>query len=916
MILFLFTVAACGLVPSVITSVRATVPAAGIVAQNSLTEAQRLEQQGRSRYDAGQFSEAAEAFRQAAQAYQTQGNTLQQALSLSNLSLSYQQLGKWTEAAQAIRESLSQLQVKSGMASSADRVSAFAQALDIQGNLQLAHGQADQALATWEKVTAIYQQLDDRDRTLESRINQAQALQTMGLYRRAIALLNDTLGLESSAIATPERLKTKLTTLPTTSTTAIALQSLGEALRVTGNLEPSQTILRHSLKIAEQRRLPEIIAAAQFKLGNTLRAQALAYLGRNNMTLPVAVELIKQSKAGRRFQGTAIALAFDQQMNNALTLYQSAISTATATNTRTQAQLNQFSLLVDTQQDTKLVALLPQLQQHLSQLPASHNAIYARINLAQSLMKWKAENGGRRTEKSSALAIAHLLSTAAQQSKELHNPRAQSYALGSLGRLYEHAGQWQDAQTVTQRALWLAQSVQAADIAYLWQWQLGRLLQVQVQPQAAIAAYQEAVNTLKSVRKELITTTPEEQFSFRDAIEPIHRELVALLLEPQGTTPNPENLKAARNVIESLQLTELVNFFREDCLTSKPEQIDQVDPSSAVFYPIILPNQLAVIVSLPGQSLTYYATPATVTNEQIEAIANKLQRSLNQSNIPESEFLPPAQQLYDWLIRPVTAELKKRHVKTLVFVLDGVLRNIPMAALHDRTQNQYLVEQYSIALTPGLQLLGSQPLPKKRLSALVAGLTEARSGFPALPNVVTELQQVQSQVPNSRVLLDQQFTDQSLQTDFRTLPVPIVHFATHGQFSSQLENTFILTWNSQLNIDQLRNLLQLQLNPKDPLELLVLSACETAAGDNRAALGLAGMAVRAGARSTIATLWQVNDVSSAALMGQLYRGLNQPQTTKAEALRLAQLSLFKNSQSSDYQHPYYWAPYVLIGNWQ
>jgi CHAT domain-containing protein len=98
----------------------------------------------------------------------------------------------------------------------------------------------------------------------------------------------------------------------------------------------------------------------------------------------------------------------------------------------------------------------------------------------------------------------------------------------------------------------------------------------------------------------------------------------------------------------------------------------------------------------------------------------------------------------------------------------------------------------------------------------------------------------------------------------------------------------------------------------NPIELLVLSACQTATGDRRAALGLAGLAVRSGARSTLATLWSVNDRSTALFMVEFYRELGQPGVTKAQAVRNAQLALLKQPQ---YEHPYYWAPFILLGNW-
>jgi CHAT domain-containing protein len=215
-------------------------------------------------------------------------------------------------------------------------------------------------------------------------------------------------------------------------------------------------------------------------------------------------------------------------------------------------------------------------------------------------------------------------------------------------------------------------------------------------------------------------------------------------------------------------------------------------------------------------------------------------------------------------------------------------------------------------LTPGLQLLPPEALERGQLKALTAGLTEARGGFSALTNVALELNQIKSEVP-STVLLNQEFTSTTLQKQINSVPFPVVHLATHGQFSSEANKTFILAWDKQINVNQLDNLLRgsAQSRP-NAIELLVLSACQTATGDKRAALGLAGVALRAGARSTLASLWSLDDESSAVLMSQFYRELANTTVTKAEALRLAQVALLQNPR---YQHPRYWAPFVLVGNW-
>jgi CHAT domain-containing protein len=541
--------------------------------------------------------------------------------------------------------------------------------------------------------------------------------------------------------------------------------------------------------------------------------------------------------------------------------------------------------------------------------------VYARINLAHSLLKLaqtrpkqdkKTPDSPLPLDSSKMREIAQILAIAIEQASTLGDQQAQAYALGSLGELYEKTQQWSEAQNLTQKALILTQSINAPDISYRWQWQLGRLLKVQGDEEGAIAAYSEAINTLQSLRNDLVAINSDVQFSFREGVEPIYREFVSLLLQGDSQKTSPERLEKARKVIESLQLAELDNFFRAACLTAKPIKIDAIDQKAAVIYPIILPDRLEIILSLPQQPLRHYATP--LPQDQIERTVKKLRQELI-SAIGRT-FLPPSQQVYDWLIRPLEADLAQSQLKTLVFVLDGSLRNIPMAALHDG--KQYLMEKYAIALTPGLELLESQPLMRGQLKVLTAGLSEARQGFPALPAVEVELNQILSEVSGEK-LFNQEFTKTKIQNAIEAIPFPVVHLATHGQFSSKAEETFILTWDDRINVNELNNFLQKTDQRRAmPIELLVLSACQTARGDNRAALGIAGVAVRAGARSTLATLWSVNDDATSALMRQFYQELAKSSVTKAEAIRRAQQSIL---QDPNWQHPYYWAPYVLVGNW-
>jgi CHAT domain-containing protein len=238
-----------------------------------------------------------------------------------------------------------------------------------------------------------------------------------------------------------------------------------------------------------------------------------------------------------------------------------------------------------------------------------------------------------------------------------------------------------------------------------------------------------------------------------------------------------------------------------------------------------------------------------------------------------------------------------------------------MSVLYDRKSQEYLMQKpYALALVPGLQLFDLRPREQERLEVLTAGVSEQREveqrRFDELPNVVEELQQIGSVVP-SESLLNPEFTEANLQEQINSGAFSTVHIATHGKFSSDPEETFILAYDQLLNSNDLNNLLRSNNQSSSSIvELLVLSACETAQGDNRATLGLAGIAVRAGARSTLATLWQVSDHSTAKLMEQFYKELTNPKLTKSQALHQAQLKLFKQ-----YKAPYYWAPFILVGNW-
>ena len=806
-------------------------------------KATRLLIKGKVAYESGKFSLAEEYWELAEAKFESQDDRPRQALSLNYLSLANQELGEWQEANSYIDESLQLLK-------STSNPEVLAQALNTQGSLLLSQGKGEAALESWSEAEKIYLQANDRQGIMGSKLNQAQALQQLGLYRRSQKIL--------------EELSTELDREADPQLRAMGLRSLGNALIAAGNLQKSQSVLKESLAIAKESNLSQETSAILFSLGNTARG----------------------------LESYEAAIAF----------YQQAATRTSEPIARVEAQLNQLSLLSRLDRQEAARELIPQIQADLTSLSSSRRSIYAGVNLAKNLIN---------LDKSSRFSQYHsysqkLLDKTIAQAKAINDVRAESYALGVLGHLSEQQNQLSTAKKHTERALVLATEIDATDILYQWQWQLGRILQQQGDIKGAIAAESGAVDSLSKIRGDLVATNLDAQYSFRESVEPIYRDLVGLLV---SHNPDDANLSQAREVIESLQLAELENYFREACIDAEPKQIDEVDAHAAVVYPIILPDRLSVIVSLPGQPLSYYEH--NVSQADAERTIEKLFQSLNPV-LSNKRRLKLSQQIYSWLIEPAEEKLSENEIETLVFVLDGSLRSVPMAALYDG--EQYLVEKYNLALTPGMQLLDPRAIGDTKLQAVVAGVSESNEGFSALPGVKTEVEEISQTFP-SQLLLNQEFTSQNFREQLRQAPSPLIHLATHGQFSSNPEETFIVTWGDRIKVKDFENILQAREESSDtkPIELLVLSACQTAEGDKRAALGIAGIAVRSGARSTLATLWSVEDSSTVTLMNQFYQQLADTNSaTKSRALREAQIALMHSEQ---YSHPYYWAPFILVGNW-
>ncbi|MGE0415437.1 MAG: CHAT domain-containing protein [Acetobacteraceae bacterium] len=506
--------------------------------------------------------------------------------------------------------------------------------------------------------------------------------------------------------------------------------------------------------------------------------------------------------------------------------------------------------------------------------------------------------------------VAREALTAAQAiADRLNNAVLASLAFGELGRLSYQSGDLRQAGAQTQQALFRAQQASATDIAWRWEWQQARIDHASGRDDLALGSFRRAVADLQSVRQDIPTAYQDGQSYFRRSFGGLYQQFTDLLLRQAERDPAQASalIREARDVAEGLKATELQDYFRDPCVTSfqaRQRGIESVSPDTAIIYPIILPDRLALLLSVNGEERQIVVP---ISQAALRTLVDRFRKLLERRTT--NEYLEPARNLYNLLMRPVDASLAQHGITTLVVVPDGVLRTIPLAALYDG--QHFLIEHYALATVPGLKLVDPRPLTQEERRTLAVGMSQGRPGFSPLPSVVTELEGIQ-RIQHGTTLLNASFLRRRFERELRNVDYTMVHIASHSQVGRDPSNSFVLAYDGRLDLDDLESSIKFSRYRDLGIELLVLSACQTATGDDRAALGMAGLALKAGARSVLATLWLVNDQASGLLAVEFYRQLQNPAMSKAAALRAAQLPMLEDPLLG---HPAYWAPFLLIGNW-
>ena len=721
-------------------------------------------------------------------------------------------------------------------------------------------GDFEQAVLSWTEAARLYEAEQKPKEQSSALIYLAQSYQALGQYKEALKNLESSLTLAEKVGD-----RTQI---------AVAMGALGNVYIATGPGETALKYLNEGLRIAREVNNEDLSAIILNNLGNLLTAQK---------KYPEAIAVYTESAS------------LAKSRNNPLLVTRALINAATAS--------------MQNKQDKEAKALLDTALDQIRVLEPSHDKAQGliTIGLAYDDLRLRFPDS-----KEPLLLLAHeTLSEAGTLADSMGDRRTSSYAWGSLGKLYEDERRYQEALQLTRRATFAAQQINAPESLYRWEWQTGRLLTQIGTLDDAIGAYRRAVRTLQSIRPELSVSYGVPQTSFRETMGPVYFELVDLLLKRAASLQDRDQigpyLVEARETVELFKAAELRDYFRDDCVDtalSKVTKLDVVANTTVIIYPILLPNRTELLVSLPtGLKRLLVPVGAETITQEVRQFRRRLEKRTTR------EYLPHAQKIYDWLIRPLEPDLAAFPIDTVVFVPDGALRTIPMAALHDG--KQFLVAKYAIGITPSLNLTDPRPINREGMKVLAVGVTEAVQGFPALPNVSGELQALHTLL-GSTTLVDKEFLAANLEKKLKDEQFTIVHVASHGEFGNEVDKTFLLTFDDKLSLDRLNQMVGVFRFRDDPLELLTLSACDTAAGDDRAALGLAGMAIKAGARSALATLWNINDEASVGLVVDFYSEIKDASISRATALQRAQLKMLENPR---YEHPGFWSPFLLINNW-
>lgn len=556
--------------------------------------------------------------------------------------------------------------------------------------------------------------------------------------------------------------------------------------------------------------------------------------------------------------------------------------------------------------------------------------------------------------KSALMASAYENLTDAQRVADTQkNSRFQAEVTMALARLYYQQQRYQDALVLADNGLALlaSQQIRADELTVKLNKLKGDSYKQQGNKTAALQAYTQAKNTLALIKEELPINLPNGRSTVDALIDPVYRSYADLSLPSTETIKNEARQDAwiaAINSMEAVKYADLQNFFLTRCKsTSEQQHTDWTKQSfsgAVVLYPIIFEDRIELFLK-SGERIYRESIPvsANQVKQQVDALLLALQDG--------KPYKSAATQLYKWLIAPLRNHLQQHANSIVVYVPDRSIRGMPLAALFDG--EHFVAEQHAVVTLPSLTL-DNLYLPKStnvQKQTLIAGLSKPDGGSVdnllsmevstlsgiskepgrgltdeksrqlerskmveelSLPGVEIELDEL-SKITHSKPLLNKAFTADVFKAGLESAQYSNIHIGSHGYFGKNIKDSFVMAYDRNLSLQDFENSLKTEKLKQSPIELLTLSACETATGNDRMLLGFTGLAVKSNALSAVGSLWPINDAATTQFMTTLYKGLSQSMS-KAQAMQQAQVAMIKSKDKL--HHPAFWSPFVLVGNWQ
>lgn len=741
------------------------------------------------------------------------------------------------------------------------------------------------AIATWSKEAELYRDRGQTAQEIETLLKIARGYISLGQFQAAQIELNRIVAL---APASPEKL-------------ALTQKRLGDVHSGLGDYESAISAYKASLET--QISLPTLNSLVQ-----VLQSRRQNYLTQSQNTRSDR-DLSKYRALARRDRASALkyarrALVVSQKLTHPsavraliqwadLQQHGGSIRSRTLTVSRHQNNSSQDSVrnLSNSGKPGLSAKQLEQGRSILESLPPSRSAAYLMIDWAK-------------VDSNNQVSWLHRASNIA---RTINDSRAFSYIFLELAYFYQENRDLELTIDYAKRAIVAAESSNQYDSLFRAQRLSGQVYQKIDRKDKATNAYRSAVASIDLMVQDLGLADARRIVEFNQEIEPIYRETLDLLLDaPSGSA----NLDEALSVFDKLRLAQLQRYFGDNCFeiarTDLFEPTGSTKNNIALINSIILKDRVVFILQLPdGRTIK---SEAQIPKTELVSFAEQWYRELTMEYT--WEFRTKSRWFYDLIVKPFAAELEAIDPEALVFIHDGILRNLPMAALLD--DEQFLAEKWASVSSIGLNYTSTSSKPKSQ-STIAFGLEDFPTGWEKLPGVREEIDSIQN-IVGGKKFFGKKFTVNNLMQQLDRQEYSIVHLATHGYFGGTAETSFVLAYDQKISALELEDILG---QSKQIPNLLVLSACETAVGSELAILGLAGVGARSGVATTLGSFWQVGDESQSETIKAFYSQLENRDKSKAMSTANYALSLqqVQIEQIRALVHPQQWAALNLIGYW-